>query len=125
MGEESKPGGYSLARLRFARVRWPAAGGPLAGLLAASLVLMGAVFKLLLEQLGGEALPPYITFYPAVVLAALAGHRNSLRHRHPCDRLAFLPVRAIDKPTSRHCLCVHLGISWMGCRKSAARLRRG
>jgi two-component sensor histidine kinase len=54
-------------------MRWPAAGGPLAGLLAASLVLMGAVFKPLLEQLGGEALPPYITFYPTVVLAALAG----------------------------------------------------
>jgi two-component sensor histidine kinase len=42
-------------------------------LLAASLVLVGAVLKPLLELLGGEPLPPYITFYPAVVIAALGG----------------------------------------------------
>lgn len=57
----------------FNRIGWPAAGSPLAWLLAAGLVLAGGALKPLLEALGGEPLPPFITFYPAVVLAALGG----------------------------------------------------
>lgn len=73
MSETGNPGRSSPPRRWFARVPWPAAGTPRAWLLAAGLVLLGTLLKPVLEWLGGETLPPYITFYPAVVLAALAG----------------------------------------------------
>lgn len=73
MARESRPDSERPARLWFARIGWPASSSPLAWLLAAGLVLVGAVLKPSLELLGGEPLPPYITFYPAVVIAALGG----------------------------------------------------
>jgi two-component sensor histidine kinase len=42
-------------------------------MLAAAFVVGGALLKILLEQAVGEPLPPYITFYPVVVIGALAG----------------------------------------------------
>lgn len=73
MAKESTPKTDPFATLWLARVRWPAVGSSLAWILAAGLVALGAILKLLLEQFGGEPLPPFITFYPAVVLAALSG----------------------------------------------------
>jgi two-component sensor histidine kinase len=73
MGKEGTPKTYPLVRWWFAQIKWPATGTPKTWPLAASFVLAGAVLKPLLELLGGEPLPPYITFYPAVVMAALVG----------------------------------------------------
>ncbi|MGA2245061.1 MAG: PAS domain S-box protein [Verrucomicrobiota bacterium] len=39
----------------------------------AAFVVAGLLFRLMLESLVGPGLPPYITFYPAVMLAALIG----------------------------------------------------
>jgi two-component sensor histidine kinase len=53
--------------------RSPATSTLSAWLLAALLIIAAALLKPLLERLSDEPLPPYITFYPIVVLAALAG----------------------------------------------------
>lgn len=42
-------------------------------LTAAVIVAVAAALKFLLDQWSGEMLPPYITFYPALVLASLCG----------------------------------------------------
>jgi two-component sensor histidine kinase len=60
-------------RLSAMQIGWPVTDSPPAWLLAAVLVIAAAFLKPLLERLGGEPLPPYITFYPIVVLAALGG----------------------------------------------------
>jgi two-component sensor histidine kinase len=71
MDSKSRATGWGRERL-FA-IGWPATGSTSAWLLAAALVIAAALVKPLLERLGGEPLPPYITFYPVVVLAALGG----------------------------------------------------
>ncbi|AZQ68364.1 sensor histidine kinase [Silicimonas algicola] len=54
-------------------IHWPPPGSWSAWLLAAGLIVAASVLKPLLEYIGGEPLPPYITFYPAVVIAAFGG----------------------------------------------------
>lgn len=59
--------------------RLPRTGSAAAYLTAAAIVAVAAVLKFLLDQLAGESLPPFITFYPALVLASLcAGPRIGL-----------------------------------------------
>jgi two-component sensor histidine kinase len=67
------PEAHWLAKLSFGGARWPAPGSLFAWTLAAGVVLVGTVLKPTLELISGEVLPPYITFYPAVVMAALGG----------------------------------------------------
>ena len=54
-------------------VHWPPPGSWQAWLLAVGLIVAASILKPLLEYVGGEPLPPYITFYPAVVIAAFGG----------------------------------------------------
>ncbi|AZQ68680.1 hypothetical protein EF888_17025 [Silicimonas algicola] len=54
-------------------VHWPPPGSWPAWLRAAGLIVAASILKPLLEYAGGEPLPPYITFYPAVVIAAFGG----------------------------------------------------
>lgn len=73
MAEKGEQRLLTQSKFWLARVKWPAPGAPLAWMLAASLIMIGVILKLLLEGVGREPLPPYVTFYPAVVLAALGG----------------------------------------------------
>lgn len=73
MDRKSRTTGWGRERLSAIRIDWPATGSPAAWLLAAGLVIAAAFLKPLLERLGGAPMPPYITFYPIVVLAALGG----------------------------------------------------
>jgi two-component sensor histidine kinase len=73
MPQEETPATKSFSKLLLAWAKWPEPGAPLAWVVAANLVLAAIVLRLLLEKLGGGPLPAYITFYPAVVLAALVG----------------------------------------------------
>ena len=54
-------------------VFWPAVNSPTAWVFAATIVVIAGLAMPLLADLAGESLPPYITFYPAVVIAALVG----------------------------------------------------
>ena len=55
------------------RLPWPAIDSPEAWAIALVLVALTGLAKLLLDALSGAPLPPYIMFYPAVVVAALGG----------------------------------------------------
>lgn len=59
----------------FHRLRpWlPSVGGPLAYVVAAVAVLAGLLARWPLDALAGTALPPFITLYPSIVIAAFAG----------------------------------------------------
>jgi two-component sensor histidine kinase len=72
MGKEGSAR-HPLTRLWLGWFGWPGVGTPLAWLLAVILIVVGGVLKPLLELVGGEPLPTYITLYPAVVVAALGG----------------------------------------------------
>lgn len=61
-----------FAKLWFARAKWPAPGSSLAWTSAAGLLLVGSFLKPLLQLFAGP-LPPFITLYPVVVIAALGG----------------------------------------------------
>ncbi len=51
----------------------PRTGSAAAYITAAGVVAVATLIKFPLDDLTGEALPPFITYYPAVVLAALCG----------------------------------------------------
>jgi two-component sensor histidine kinase len=51
----------------------PRAGSFVAFLTAGGIIAVATIIKFPLDTLAGEPLPPFITFYPAVVLAALCG----------------------------------------------------
>lgn len=55
------------------RARLPRAGSPLAVLAGALLVGFGVAIRFPLDRIAGEPLPPYITLYPMVVMAAFVG----------------------------------------------------
>ena len=51
----------------------PHAGSIVAHIVAAALVLFATLLKFQLDQWAGDLMPPYITYYPTVVVAALLG----------------------------------------------------
>jgi two-component sensor histidine kinase len=73
MGERSRPPGRSQLGPLAWRPRWPSTNSASSWALAALLILVAGLLKPLLESVGGEPLPPYITFYPVVVVVALGG----------------------------------------------------
>ncbi len=63
----------AMAILNGRYIIWPRVGSPAAWLIAVLLILAGFFAKPLLESLIGGQLPPYITMYASVVIAALLG----------------------------------------------------
>lgn len=63
----------AVAVLNGRTITWPRVGSPAAWLIALLMILIGFIAKPLLEQVVGGPLPPYITMYASVVVAALLG----------------------------------------------------
>lgn len=114
----------------LARVPWPKPDTAAAWAAASAAILGAAAAKPLIDMIMGAPAPPYITFYPAVVIAALAGGpRIGLISAGVAVLAAwyfFLPEQAswrfADRPTAMLALTFALTSTFLGWVVGRARI---